>query len=53
MIEISLTRFLDNGSPKVTSLQYMKRQLTEEYNPATDYYKQIRDAIAAYYGMGG
>jgi len=49
MIEISLTRFLDftlkNGSPKVTSLQQTKRQVMEEYNPATDYYKQIRDAI--------
>ena len=51
MIEISLTRFLDftmkSGSPKVTSLQQTKKQLLDGYSPATDYYKQIRDAIVA------
>ncbi|QDU04019.1 hypothetical protein V6x_37440 [Gimesia chilikensis] len=49
MIEISLTRFLDytikNGTPKLNSLKLTKKQLAEPYNPATDYYKQIREVI--------
>lgn len=53
MIEISLTRFLDftmkSGSPRLTSLQQTKKQLAEKYNPATDYYKQIRDSIVAHH----
>jgi hypothetical protein len=53
MIEISLTRFLDftmkSGSPKFTSLQQTKKQLADGYDPMTDYYKQIRDAIVAHH----
>lgn len=53
MIELSLTRFLDftmkSGSPKVTSLQQTKKQLGNAYDPATDYYKQIRDAIVSHH----
>ena len=55
MIQISLTRFLDftlkHGSPKFTSLKQTKKQLADEYNPATDYYKQIRDAIVAHHKL--
>ncbi|MHB8954571.1 MAG: hypothetical protein ACYC4U_16490 [Pirellulaceae bacterium] len=56
MIDISLTRFLDftmkSGAPKLTSLQQTKKQLADRYNPATDYYKQIRDAIVAHHRDG-
>ena len=56
MIEISLTRFLDftmkSGSPKFTSLQQTKKQLADGYDPVTDYYKQIRDAIVSHHKDG-
>jgi hypothetical protein len=56
MIELSLTRFLDftmkSGSPKLTSLQETKKQLAQGYDPATDYYKQIRDAIVSHHKDG-
>ncbi len=56
MIEISLTRFIDftlkSGSPKFTSLRQTKKQLADEYDPVTDYYKQIRDAIVSYHRNG-
>lgn len=56
MIEISLTSFLDftmkSGAPKLTSLQQTKKQLADGYSPATDYYKQIRDAIVAHHRDG-
>lgn len=56
MISLSLTRFLDftmkSGSPKFTSLKQTKKQLADGYHPATDYYKQIRDAIVAHHRDG-
>ena len=56
MIQISLTRFVDfvikAGSPKVTSLKETKKQVMDGYDPATDYYKQIRDAIVAHHKDG-
>ncbi|WP_437207091.1 hypothetical protein [Planctomicrobium sp. SH664] len=56
MIEISLTRFIDftikSGSPKFTSLRETKKQSADGYDPVTDYYKQIRDAIVAHHRNG-
>lgn len=56
MIKISLTRFLDFamkiGTPRITSLRDTKKQLADEYSPARDYYKQIRDAIIAHHRNG-
>lgn len=56
MIEISLTRFVDfvikAGTPKLTSLKETKKQLQVTYDPATDYYKQIRDSIIDHHRKG-
>jgi hypothetical protein len=56
MIEISLTRFIDftlkSGTPKITSLKEAKKQILEPYNPAKDYYKQIRDAVINHHRNG-
>lgn len=56
MIEISLTRFVDfvikAGSPKYTSLKETKQQLQDGYDPATDYYRQIREVIIDHHRRG-
>jgi hypothetical protein len=56
MITISLTRFVDfvikSGSPKYTSLKETKDQVSKAYDPAADYYKQIRDAIVEHHRKG-
>ena len=53
MIDVSLTRFVDfvikSGTPKLTVVRQTKQQHQEEYSPAKDYYKQIRDAIIAHH----
>lgn len=49
MPKISLTRLVDfvskSGGPKQTSAAQTKRQLAEGYDPATDFYRIIREAI--------
>ena len=53
---ISLTRFIDfvvkSGSPKLTSVRDTKKQLLEGYSPATDFYKQLREAMVAMHRDG-
>ena len=53
---ISLTRLVDfvtkSGGPKQTSLAVTKQQLREGYDPATDFYKIIRDAVVAAHAEG-
>ena len=49
MPRISLTRLVDfvskTGGPKQTSAATTKKQLAEGYDPSTDFYKIIREAI--------
>lgn len=49
MATISLTHFVDfvskAGTPKLTAVKKAKQQLTEEYDPARDFYKAARDGI--------
>jgi hypothetical protein len=55
-IHISLTRFVDfvikAGSPRYTSLKETKQQTLTPYSPATDYYKQLREAIVEFHRFG-
>jgi hypothetical protein len=56
MIDMTLTRFVDfalkTGAPRYTSLRETKRQIAKGYSPASDYYKQIREAIVAHHKDG-
>jgi hypothetical protein len=56
MPTISLTHFVDfvskAGTPKLTVVKNAKKQLAEDYDPATDFYKVIRDAIAELHRNG-
>jgi hypothetical protein len=49
MPTISLTHFVDfvskAGTPKLTVVKNAKQQLADGYDPATDFYKAIRDGI--------
>lgn len=49
MPEISLTTFVDytsgTGTGRITTVRKAKKQYEAEYNPAFDYYKQLREAI--------
>ena len=53
MPDVSLTRFVDfvikSGTPKLTVVRDTKKQIAAGYDPATDYYKRIRDAIVAHH----
>ena len=56
MAAISLTHFVDfvksAGAPKLTVVKNTKQQLAKEYNPATDFYKALRDGILAMHKTG-
>lgn len=49
MPAISLTHFVDfvtkAGTPKLTVVKNVKRQLATGYDPATDFYKTVREGI--------
>ena len=49
MIAISLTHFVDfvckSGTPKLTVVQNAKKQVEAGYDPATDFYKLLRERI--------
>lgn len=51
MPKISLTRLVDfvskSGAPKQTSAAVTKQQLEEGYDPATDFWRILREAIVA------
>lgn len=53
MTEISLTEFVDftikSGTPRLTKVKEIKRNHAEGYHPATDFYKKLRDGIAAFH----
>jgi len=53
---ISLTSFVDfvskAGTPKLTVVKNAKQQLAEGYDPATDFYKAIRDGIIGMHKSG-
>lgn len=55
-MEIPLTSFVDyilkSGSPKLTCAKTIKKQLSEEYNPASDYYKRFREAVQELHKSG-
>jgi len=54
MPEVTLTRFVDfvskAGTPKMTVVKDWKYR--DDYSPATDYYKRIRDAIVEMHKRG-
>ncbi len=56
MPTISLTHFVDfvskAGTPKLTVVKNAKQQLTDGYDPATDFYKAIRDGIIEMHKSG-
>jgi len=56
MPTISLTHFVDfvskAGTPKLTVVKNAKQQLAEEYDPATDFYKALRDGIISVHRKG-
>jgi len=55
-MEIPLTSFIDfvtkSGSPKMTCAKNIKTQLSEPYDPATDYYKRFREAVQELHKKG-
>lgn len=52
-MHIPLSTFVDfvskAGSPKLTVVKNAKKQLAQDYNPATDFYKQIREKIIEFH----
>ena len=56
MTAISLTQFIDfvskAGAPRLTVVKNVKQQLSEGYDPATDFYKAIRDGIVMMHRNG-
>lgn len=56
MPKVSLTTFLDftaaSGSARVTQLRQAKKRYAQEYAPAKDYYKSLREAIEACFAEG-
>lgn len=56
MPSVSLTTFLDftaaSGSARVTQLRQSKRRYAQEYAPARDYYKFLREAIEECFAEG-
>lgn len=48
-INISMTPFVDfvvaSGTPKLTAVKKAKAQYQSEYDPATDFYKPLRECI--------
>src|SRR5450631_4137288 len=55
-MEVPLTSFIDfvlkSGGPKMTCSKKIKAQLSEEYNPAIDYYKRFREAVQDLHSTG-
>lgn len=55
-VEISLTSFVDvvskAGTPKATCVKTIKGQLAAGYDPATDFYKILRENIAEIHAQG-
>lgn len=55
-MEIPLTSFIDfvlkSGSPKMTCAKKIHAQLSEEYDPITDYYKRFREAVQELHKKG-
>jgi hypothetical protein len=56
MPTISLTHFVDfvskAGAPKLTVVKNAKKQLAEDYDPATDFYKVVREGIVEMHRAG-
>lgn len=56
MDPISLTSFVDfvskSGTPKLTAVRKTKRLMADEYAPAKDFYKRIREAIVEMHQAG-
>jgi hypothetical protein len=56
MPTITLTHFVDfvskAGTPKLTVVKNAKQQLADGYDPATDFYKAIRDGIVSMHKKG-
>jgi hypothetical protein len=59
VVRITLTQFLDfttaSGRGRLTQARRIKQQLVQDYNPATDYWKPLRDQVGAEFqrGWGG
>lgn len=56
MPTISLTHFVDfvskAGTPKLTVVKNAKQQLADDYDPATDFYKAVREGIVEMHKAG-
>ena len=56
MPEIRMVSFVDfvlaNGPTRLTRVRVIKEQMEEEYSPATDFYKGIREAIVDFHEQG-
>jgi hypothetical protein len=56
MPTLPLTSLVDivskSGTPKATAVRTVKAQLAEPYDPATDFYKVLRDAIVEAHQLG-
>lgn len=56
MPKVSLTTFLDftaaSGSGRITQLRQAKKRYEQDYAPATDYYKYLREAIEECFEQG-
>jgi hypothetical protein len=56
MPQLSLTQLVDvvskSGTPKANCVKKIKHQMDEPYDPATDYYKGIREALIAAHQEG-
>ncbi len=56
MVRITLTQFLDfttaSGTARLTQARRIKQQLGQDYNPAADYWKPLRDQICAEFQQG-
>lgn len=55
-MDVPLSSFMDfvlkSGSPRMTCAKKIKAQLSEDYDPATDYYKRFREAVQEMHSSG-
>jgi hypothetical protein len=55
MVQISMTDFVDfvisSGSPKLTKVRQVKGR--GDYDPATDFWRPLRDGLVAFHANGG